>query len=97
MTAALLLLGMMITTTGQAEAAPQPLAGTTICSYSPIPPGWVVTRSVGSYRCGGYNEYTITELTTQTSATVCSFSPIPPGWVVTRAAGSYSCAGVAYE
>ncbi|MFJ8437291.1 hypothetical protein ACIQ9P_38970 [Kitasatospora sp. NPDC094019] len=97
-TAVLMLLGLMTAATTQAQAAPQRLtAGTTICSNSPIPAGWVVTGSYPNNGCAGAGYiYTILDTSNLTKVTVCSISPIPAGWVITGSYTTNTCAGTGY-
>ncbi|MFJ4092353.1 hypothetical protein ACIPYS_12305, partial [Kitasatospora sp. NPDC089913] len=69
----------------------------TVCSFSRIPTGWVVTSSYSTSNCAGSGyAYTIASTTGISYATVCSFSPIPAGWVVTSSFSTSNCAGSGY-
>ncbi len=97
-TALLLLLGLMTAASAQAQATPQRLtAGTTICSNSPIPAGWVVTGSYRNNGCAGAGYiYTILDTSNLTRVTVCSNSPIPTNWVITGSYTTSTCEGFGY-
>ncbi|WP_405005718.1 hypothetical protein [Kitasatospora purpeofusca] len=97
-TAVLLLLGLMTAASTQAQATPQRLtAGTTICSNSPIPAGWVVTGSYRNNGCAGAGYiYTILDTSNLTNVTVCSNSPIPTNWVITGSYTTSTCEGFGY-
>ncbi|MGY0463095.1 hypothetical protein ACW14Y_23035 [Kitasatospora sp. cg17-2] len=98
LTAVLLLLGLMTAATTQAQAAPQPLGGSaTVCSYSPVPTGWVVTRVVTSSSCTGSGyAYNISDTAGLNSISACSFSTVPTGWVIASASTTSYCSGAAY-
>ncbi|MFC5667743.1 hypothetical protein ACFP3U_32865 [Kitasatospora misakiensis] len=59
-----------------------------------MPPNWVVTWSYSTNSCVGTGVgYSISKITTQTTASVCSFSPLPAGWIVTGSYSTNSCYG----
>ncbi|MFB8198353.1 hypothetical protein ACFC6Z_00045, partial [Kitasatospora purpeofusca] len=67
---------------------------TTVCSFSPIPTGWVTTSTSATSNCAGNAYlYNIVNTAVLSYTTACPFSTIPTGWVITSRFNTSDCGG----